>query len=105
MKLIRVFSLFGMAIVPHLAFAETTPPAGLGQTKAIYDYCAQIDPAEAETFGRMWRYSAGPNARLTPGADFQGKYNSTMSELKALPTTTTLSGCHASALQWRRSRR
>jgi hypothetical protein len=100
MKLIRVLTLFGVAIVPHLAFADVVQPSGLGETKAIYDYCSQIDPADAATFGKMWIYAANGAAGLTPTSDFNTIYNATISQLKALPRSTMVSGCHGGASQW-----
>jgi hypothetical protein len=100
MKLIKVLSLFGAAIVPHLVFAQTTMPSGLGQTKAIYDFCSQIDPADAATFSQMWIYSTDGTAALTPASGFQAKYDATMSQLKALPRLSMVNGCHGGAVQW-----
>lgn len=100
MKLIKVLTLFGMAIVPHLAFADVVQPSGLGQTKAIYDYCSQIDPTDAATFGKMWIDAANGTAGMTPTSDFHTIYNATLSDLKALPRSTMVSGCHDGASQW-----
>ena len=102
MKLIRVLTLFGVAIVPHLAFADVVQPSGLGQTKAIYDYCSQIDPTDAATFGKMWIDAANGTAGLTPTSDFHTIYNATISNLKALPRSTMVSGCHGGASLWGR---
>jgi len=96
----KVLLLFGVAFVPHLAFANAQLPAGLGQTKAIYDYCSQIDPADTATFGKMWGYAAGGNTSLVHAAGFQQIYDSTITRLKALPKSATASGCHGGASQW-----
>jgi len=100
MKLIKVLSLFGAAVVPHLAFADASLPSGLGQTKAIYDYCSQINPADAATFGKMWSYAAEGNTSLAPASGFRAIYDSTISKLKALPRSAMVSGCHGGASQW-----
>jgi hypothetical protein len=100
MKLIKVVTLLGVAIVPHLAFAGAVQPSGLGQTKAIYDYCSQIDPTDAGTFSRMWIYAANGTAGLTPTSDFNTIYNATISKLKTLPKSAMVSGCHGGASQW-----
>ncbi len=101
MKLIKVLSLFGVAIVPQLALADAASlPSGLGQTKAIYDYCSQIDPADAATFGKMWSYAAEGKTSLAPASGFRVIYDSTISKLKALPRSSMVSGCHGGASQW-----
>jgi hypothetical protein len=100
MKLMKVLSLSGAVLVPHLAFADTHLAAGLGQTKAIYDYCSRIDPADAATFAKMWSYAAGGNANLPYASGFQAIYNSTLARLQALPKSRTASGCHGGATEW-----
>jgi hypothetical protein len=103
MKLIKVLSLFGAAIVPQLALANAVLPSGLGQTKAIYDYCSKVDPADAATFGKMWSNAAEGKTSLAPASGFQVIYDSTISKLKALPKSDIVSGCHGGASQWTRA--
>ena len=100
MKLIKVLSLFGVAVLPHLAFADTALPPDLGPIKAMLDYCTQIDPKDAATFGRMWSYTAERETSRAPASGFQVVYDSTISRLKALPKSAMVSGCHGGATQW-----
>jgi hypothetical protein len=100
MKLVKVLSLFGVAIVPHLAFADTVLPPDLGPIKAMLDYCTQIDPKDAATFGRMWSYTAEHEKTGAPAAGFQAVYDSTISRLKGFPTSAMASACHSGAAQW-----
>lgn len=101
MKPIRVLALLAVSIAPHWAFAaDTTLPAGLGQTKAILDYCTQVDPADAAIFAQMWAVTSG-NPKLQTAAGFQDNYNSVMATLKSLEGHDLSKGCQAGASDWR----
>jgi hypothetical protein len=101
MKLIKVLSLFGVAILPHVAFADAALPPDLGPIKAMLDYCSQIDPADAAIFGRMWSSTAErEKTSLASASGFQGIYDSTTSRLKTFPRSTMVSACHGGASQW-----
>jgi hypothetical protein len=101
MKLIKVLSSLGVAILPHLAFADTTPAPDLGPIKAMLDYCSQIDPADAATFKRMWDSAADrEKTSLSPASGFQAIYDSTTSRLKTFSRSGMVSACHSGASQW-----
>jgi len=101
MKVLKVFSLFGLAILPHLAFADAPPPSDLAPIKAMLDYCSQIDPADAATFGRMWSSTAErEKTSLASASGFQAIYDSTTSRLKTFPRSAMVSACHGGASQW-----
>lgn len=93
MSLIRIALLVAAATASEFAGAQTALPSSLGQTKAIYDYCATLDPADAASFAAMWTAASGGLAGAKETPEFLATYNDTTAKLKALPVLTTKAGC------------
>jgi hypothetical protein len=108
MKLSRI--LFACAAIggTQAALADLTNanPAGLGQSAAIMQFCAKVDPSDSATFQAMWSdiVGAGQQSHLA-GIESSGAYKQSFDRvtamLKAIPKNQLAKGCAGGASEWR----
>lgn len=106
MKIRHILLLCSAAALPQLATADlaVTNPAGLGQVKALLDYCITSDPRDASAFKAQWQNIVGGQgsllAQIEQNSAYQREYADLTGKLQKLPRGDSAKICSAGAAAW-----
>jgi len=107
MKTGHLLVLCSVIALPQMAMADlaSTNPAGLGDVHALLSYCADADPADADSFKAQWKsIVSGASEKaldgVEDGAAFKASYDTLKHILEKLPRPEVVSICRTTAMAW-----
>jgi hypothetical protein len=101
MKAFRIVLLCGAAALPQLAMAANPSPQALGMVNAILTFCAEVDPANAQSFQAEWKtFASGTTLGHPAGGDSQKAFDMITTQLRLVARPTVAQNCAAGATQW-----
>jgi hypothetical protein len=106
MKVRHIILLCSAAALPQLATADlsVTNPAGLGQVKALLDFCIASDQRDAASFRAEWQSIVGEQksllAQIEQNSAYKQQYTEFTGELQKLPRGETAKICAVGAAAW-----